>query len=71
MRSIRAYPCLIEELPETAWRRLRELQILVPTEPGSELFAMADPVARLLTYLFNEANPANPVFFSAPSAVSC
>jgi len=49
-----------EELPKTAWRRLRELQILVPTEPGSELFLMAEPVARLLAYLFNEANAATP-----------
>jgi hypothetical protein len=60
MRLIRAHPNTSEELPETAWRRLRELQILVPIEPGSELFFMADPVSRLLTYLFNEANPATP-----------
>ena len=60
MRLIRVNPSAVEELPETAWRRLRELQILVPAEPGSELFFMADPVARLLTYLFNEANPATP-----------
>lgn len=60
MRLIRAHPNIIDELPETAWRRLRELQILVPTEPGSDLFFMADPVSRLLTYLFNEANPATP-----------
>ncbi len=60
MRLIRANQGAADELPETAWRRLRELQILVPTEPGGELFFMADPVARLLTYLFNEANPATP-----------
>src|ERR1700733_13514459 len=60
LRLIRAHPGALEELPETAWRRLRELQILVPTEPGSELFFMAEPVARLLNYLFNEANPATP-----------
>jgi hypothetical protein len=60
MRLIRAHPGLGDELPETAWRRLRELQILVPTEPGSELHLLAEPVARLLTYLFNEANPATP-----------
>jgi hypothetical protein len=59
MRLIRAHPGA-EELPETAWRRLRELQILVPTEPGGDVFFMAEPVARLLTYLFNEANPATP-----------
>ena len=60
LRLIRANPALGEELPETAWRRLRELQIFVPTEPGSELYFLADPVGRLLTYLFNEANPATP-----------
>lgn len=60
MRLIRANPSLGEELPETAWRRLRELQILVPSEPGSEMFFLADPVARLLTYLFNEATPSTP-----------
>jgi len=60
LRLVRANPALSEELPETTWRRLRELQILVPTEPGSELYSLADPVARLLTYLFNEANPATP-----------
>ncbi len=60
LRLIRAHPGGMEELPETAWRRLRELQILVPTEPGGDLFFMAGPVARLLTYLFNEANPATP-----------
>ena len=36
------------------------MQILIPTEPGSELYFLADPVGRLLTYLFNEANPATP-----------
>jgi len=49
-----------EELPETTWRRLRELQILVPTEPGGTLYLLAEPVGRLLTYLFDEANPATP-----------
>jgi hypothetical protein len=60
MRLIRANPSVVEELPETAWRRLRELQILVPTEPGSELLMMAPQVSALLTYLYNEANPATP-----------
>ena len=60
LRLIRANPGAGEELPETAWRRLRELQILVPTEPGGELYFLADPVARLLTYLYDEANPATP-----------
>jgi hypothetical protein len=60
LRFIRANPAALDELPETAWRRLRELQILVPTEPGGDLFFMAEPVAHLLAYLFNEANPATP-----------
>jgi len=60
MRLIRANPSAGEEMPETAWRRLRDVQILVPTEPGSELFFLAEPVARLLAYLFDEANPATP-----------
>ena len=60
MRLIRSNPCIGEEMPEPAWRRLRELQILISTEPGSELFFMAEPVARLLNYLFNEANPTTP-----------
>lgn len=63
MRLIRANPNPSEELPETAWRRLRELQILVPTEPGSEAFFMAEPVARLLTYLFNWGQTRRPTFF--------
>jgi hypothetical protein len=60
MRLIRANPGAGDELPETAWRRLRELQILVATEPGGDEYFLADPVARLLTYLFNEATPATP-----------
>jgi hypothetical protein len=55
---IRAHTLSQEELPETTWRRLCELQILVPTEPGSGYYLLAEPVARLLTYLFDEANPA-------------
>src|SRR5438045_2517926 len=46
--------------PETTWRRLTELQILIPAEPGSEFYFLADPVARLLRYLFDEANAATP-----------
>jgi hypothetical protein len=60
MRLIRANPGAGDELPETAWRRLLELQILVPTEPGSDEYFLADPVARVLAYLFNEATPATP-----------
>ena len=59
-RLIRDHASSQEEMPETTWRRLRELQILVPTEPGSTTYLLAEPVARLLTYLFDEANPATP-----------
>jgi hypothetical protein len=55
---VREHSSSHEELPETTRRRLRELQILVPTEPGSGYYLLAEPVARLLTYLFDEANPA-------------
>lgn len=60
LRLIREHAAAHEELPDTTWRRLRELQILVPTEPGGSFFLLADPVGRLLTYLFDEANPATP-----------
>ena len=60
VRLIRELAVEHEELPETTWRRLSELQILVPTEPGGGLYLLADPVARLLTYLFDDANPATP-----------
>lgn len=48
------------ELPETTWRNLRELQILVPTEAGSDFYSVADPVNRLIAYLFDEARAATP-----------
>src|SRR5689334_9927026 len=59
-RLIRTHLNPEAELPETTWRRLRELQILVPTEPGADFYAMAEPVARLLAYLFDEAQAATP-----------
>jgi hypothetical protein len=59
-RFIRANAAQHDELPDTTWRRLKELQILVPSEPGSSSYLMADPVSRLLTYLFDDANPATP-----------
>lgn len=49
-----------DELPETTWRRLNELQILVPVDPGSDFYFMAEQVSRLLSYLFDEANAASP-----------
>jgi hypothetical protein len=41
-----------DELPETTWRRLGELQILVPVEPGSDFYFMAEQVSRLLSLSF-------------------
>src|SRR5438128_1055256 len=49
-----------QELPDTTWKRLRELQILVPTEVGSDFYLLAEPVRRLLAYLFDEAHAATP-----------
>jgi hypothetical protein len=60
MRIIRDGVGVLDELPETAWRRLREYQILVPSEPAGDSYLLAEPVARLLTYLQNNANPATP-----------
>jgi hypothetical protein len=60
MRLIKIHSAGQDELPQTAWRNLRDLQILVTTEPGSETYLLAEPVAGLLAYLQNEANPATP-----------
>lgn len=60
MRIIKLHRTDQEELVQTVWRNLRELQILVPAEPGSDALLLAEPVARLLTYLLNEANPTTP-----------
>lgn len=60
VRIARELAHLQDELPETTWRRLVELQILVPTEPGASQFLVAEPVQRLLGYLFDTANPATP-----------
>jgi hypothetical protein len=49
-----------DEPQENTWRRLNELQILVPVEPGRDFYFMADPVQRLLSYLFDEATAATP-----------
>lgn len=48
------------EQPETTWRRLRELQILIPVESDGDFYFMADPVRRLLAYLFDEARATTP-----------
>lgn len=49
-----------DESPEMTWRRLNELQIVVRSEPGSDFYFMADPVKRLLSYLFDEATASTP-----------
>ena len=54
----------VEELPETTWRRLTELQILLRVEPGMDFYVMADPVRRLLSYLFDEATATTPELIS-------
>ncbi|HNQ87093.1 MAG TPA: hypothetical protein PKM73_00510 [Verrucomicrobiota bacterium] len=59
-RHIRAAAGPEDELPETTWRRLNELQILVPVEPGSDFYFVADPVRRVVAYLFDEAQPTTP-----------
>ena len=59
-RLIRSNSASNEQLPATTWRRLTELQILVPTEPSSDFYFLADAVARLLAYLFDEAKAATP-----------
>lgn len=59
-RLIRSSSIADQELPETTWRRLRELQILVPTEIDGDFYRLAEPVSRLLAYLFDEAQAATP-----------
>lgn len=49
-----------EEQPAHLWRRLREYQILVPSEPGGDLHYLAEPVRRLLDYLHDEARATTP-----------
>lgn len=49
-----------QELPETTWKRLREMQILVPTELDGDFYLLAEPVRRLLAYIFDEAQAATP-----------
>ncbi|MEZ4806264.1 MAG: hypothetical protein R2815_02160 [Flavobacteriales bacterium] len=59
-RVIQANPSREGEAVETAWRNLTELQILIPTEPGGDLFIVADPIHRLMAYLFDEAHATTP-----------
>ena len=59
-RLIRSSGSADQELPETTWKRLRELQILVPTEVDGDFYLLAEPVSRLLAYLFDEAQATTP-----------
>jgi hypothetical protein len=58
-RLIRANPGG-DELLETTWRRLRELQIVIPIEPQGDFYLVAEPVRKLVQYLFDEAQAATP-----------
>ena len=40
-RLIRDNPGRGEQLPETIWRRLKELQIIVSVEPDSDFYSVA------------------------------
>ena len=59
-RLIRSNGNSTGELPETTWRNLRELQILVPAEAGSDFYFVAPPVNRLIEYLYDEARATTP-----------
>jgi hypothetical protein len=59
-RLIRTNRSETDELPETTWRNLKGLQILVPTEPGTDFYLIAEPVRKLISYLFDEAQAATP-----------
>ncbi|MBK8500698.1 MAG: hypothetical protein IPL52_18205 [Flavobacteriales bacterium] len=48
-----------EELPETTWERLNELQIIVPIEEGSSHYVMSQPLLQLLNFLYNDALPTS------------
>lgn len=59
-RTIRTHAEVDGEQAETTWRRLRELQILVETERASDFYLVADPIRRLVAYLFDEARATTP-----------
>lgn len=59
-RLIRSNSESSDERPETTWQRLLELQILVPTEVDSDFYVVAQPVSRLIAYLYDEAQAATP-----------
>lgn len=57
---IRNFSDVADELPETTWDRLLELQIIVPIEEGSSHYVMAQPLLQLLNFLHNDAAPTSP-----------
>ena len=57
---LRLHGANLDEQPDYAWRRFKELGILLPSEPGSDVYSLAEPVRQLLNYLFDTANPATP-----------
>lgn len=57
---IRAFSDTAQELPETTWQRLMDLQILLPLEEGSAHYVMAQPLLSLFNYLYNDALPTSP-----------
>ena len=59
-RLIRDNPGQGEQLMETIWRRLKELQIIVSVEPDSDAYSVAEPVRKLIAYLFDEAQATTP-----------
>ncbi len=57
---IRSYSDVTQEMPETTWQRLVDLQILLPLEEGSAHYVMAQPLLALFNYLYNDALPTSP-----------
>lgn len=57
---IRSYSDAAQEMPETTWQRLIDLQILLPLEEGSAHYVMAQPLLALFNYLYNDALPTSP-----------
>ena len=55
---LRLHAAAPDDQPDHAWRRLKELRILLPVEPGSDIYSLAEPVRQLLSYLFDTATPA-------------
>ncbi|MEO8067803.1 MAG: hypothetical protein ABI599_08945 [Flavobacteriales bacterium] len=57
---IRTFSDTAQELPETTWQRLIDLQIMLPLEEGSAHYVMAQPLLSLFNYFYNDALPTSP-----------